>query len=368
MIKVLPLTIVFYFVAMLAPADAKTVTATYDTFDSVISTVQGGDTINLVGDFQLMRTQNYSFSSPVIINASAATFHRTWTLRDVNNLSIQGGTFDFHPVDALYAAALEVYDSNNISVDRTLFTDDGGHDGALFSSSTNISVTNSKFNSLSHSIGLKNVDGANLYNNLTIGTTVDGFDIAGSQNVVASHNSCIDGAPQTGAHPDCIQIYGIVDGALSSNITLSDNLAFGATQGFTKFVTGGAGTNISMIRNLVETTYSQGIACYDCFASNISDNLLVTLAASPHFVNLNIIGGANNTVGGNVFEDIGRVALYRPVLGSIWHDAGVIPWGAGALEAGIGLVPEPSVWASLIAGFAAVGWALRASRRRLVLA
>ena len=365
--KALKLGILVSLGVHLAPVSATTYTATNDTFASVIASVQGGDTINMVGDFQLMTTQIYSFTSPVIVNAAAATFYRTWTLRNIDNLSIVGGTFNYHPVDALYSAALEVYNSNNISVDHTLFTDDGGHDGANFSTSTNVSVTNSEFKSLSHSIGLRDVVGANLYNNLTVGTTIDGIDIAASQNVVASHNSCIDGAPADGAHPDCIQIYSLAGSPLSSDITLSDNLAFGATQGFTKFFTGGSGTNISIVRNLVETTYPQGIACYDCIDSNISDNLLVTLAASDHFVNLNVIGGSGNTTTGNVFEDVGRVALYRPAIGSIWHNAGVIPWGTGALDAGISVVPEPSVWASLFAGFAVVGGTFR-KRRRLALA
>lgn len=339
----------------LTPATAKTVTANYGNLSQVLNEVVGGDTIVLNGEFGLMTTKDLHFDSTLFIDASNAVFNRTWNIYNVENLSVTGGEFRFQPDAPVYLRAVEVYGGSHISFDGGLYTDTGSLGGISFSDTLDINISNNKFYNMKKSISISFIDGGKIYNNLTVNSTEDGINIRGSQNILASHNSCIGSDPFQGAHPDCIQVFGVLGRAITENIEISDNLAFGDTQGFTKFASGGIGRNITMIRNLVETTRPQGIACYDCYGSNISDNLLVTLADSVFDVRARVIGGEGNVVSGNVFENLGQVLPYRPAPGTIWHNAGVIPW--------LNAVPESSTWLSMILGFGLLGSAMRLRRQ-----
>ncbi len=346
--------------ASYAAVTAKTVSADYSNFTQSMNSVVGGDTVVMTGQFYVMTTRDLSFSSPVFIDATAAVFHRTWTIRNVDNLSVTGGKFLFQPEDPSYLKAIQVFSGNNISFDRGTYKDRGKLGAISFTDTLGVNISNSTFTNMKNSIVLSRVTGGTIYNNKTVGTTVDAIDIAASHDIVVNHNSCINAIPTLNAHPDCIQIFSVAGLPISSNIEISDNLAFGDTQGFTKFAFGGPATNISIVRNLVETTFPQGIACYDCHDSTISDNLLVTLAAADHKVSVNVVGGANNVVSNNVLDISQPEFPYRPAAGTIWHNAGVIPWNVTTS------VPEPATWLSLTLGFAAMGGTMR--RKRVALA
>lgn len=347
-------------------ANAATVSANFSNLIDVMDSAVGGDTIVMSGQFDLIYMKDYAFTSTVFIDATNATFNRTWNITNVDNISVTGGNFLFKPEDANYVRAVLVYDGNNVSFDGGFYSSEGLLGGIGFTDSTNVNISNATFSTMKNSIGFNRVTGGTIFNNMTVGATVDGIDIAASHDVLASHNTCMQSVPSEGAHPDCIQIWSTVGEPISSNIELSDNLAMGDTQGFTKFGTGGPGTNIRILRNVVQTTYPQGIACYDCSDSNISDNLLITLAASDHRVSVNVVGGTNNIVENNVLENLGRVLPYRPGADTIWHNAGVMPWTLPTV--GVSDVPEPSTWLSLTVGFGVLGGAMRRKRQVRVTA
>lgn len=74
--------------------------------------------------------------------------------------------------------------------------------------------------------------------------------------------------------------------------------------------------------------------------------------------NVNVAGGANNIVSGNVLENLGQILPCRPAIGTIWHNAGVIP--------GTDTVPELWTWMGFVIGFGLLGGVIRRQRSGLL--
>ena len=157
---------------------------------------------------------------------------------------------------------------------------------------------------------------------------------------------------------------------MQSDIRLLNNKAYGQTQGFTSFDPDAAsGIRISMIGNWVETSMSQGIACYDCFDSVITDNTLITMPGALYRTFLRVPGGANNIVMNNTIGP--RVSTFDTPLFGAAPAAGLQASAArfAAPIAGFeaaGEVPEPAQWLQLLAGFAVIGTLLRCRRPAVV--
>ena len=129
--------------------------------------------------------------------------------------------------------------------------------------------------------------------------------------------SAADNTPSPGAHPDCIQIVERAGQPMQSDISLLNNEALAITQGFTSFDPSAAsGIRISIIGNRVETSMPQGIACYGCFDSIITDNVLITLPGSKWRTFLRVPGGANNIVENNSIGPLPPAMIRRPIPGS----------------------------------------------------
>ena len=343
-------------VAVAWPLHAATFVVTSATIVSAFAAASAGDTLRLVGTFNAIRLQDRAFTTVVTLDASRALFRDTLTLRRVANVTVKGGRFDVTAGSA-YNRAAGVYDSSHVAFIKPSVIGVGSQMGIGFQDTTAASVVNGRFDGLRAGIGFDRITGGLVTGNRITHAVADGIDIGSSHNVTASYNSCALGTPGPGVHPDCIQLWSTAGHPIQSDITVTHNTAVGPTQGFTSFASGGGGLRLTITNNTVTSSFPQGVACYDCIDSNISYNRLATLAGAAHVTNLNVIGGSGNTVVGNLIHarpPAGTAAAARFVAVA---DSGL---AFGATAAGdTGAVPEPSTWAMLIAGFAAVGVARR---------
>ena len=170
-----------------------------------------------------------------------------------------------------------------------------------------------------------------------------------------------------------------------------------------------------MSRNRVETTMPQGVACYRCVDSIFTDNLMITAPGANHMTRMNIIGGSNNIIRGNTqgarpnstpddllamtsrstfdsaaslvaaasFDTMSafELAEYEDFLAfedgwdftgdfadKSYDTADYVGLEQAKLGLALAAVPEPGVWAQLIAGFGLVGAATRRRRRLQTMA
>lgn len=372
-----------------SPGLAASWTANAGNLAAVLAKARGGDSVTLQGRFGATRLSNLDFSAPVRINAWNATFTDTLTLSGVNNLSFRGGKFGSATSSLRLGRAVSIYSSANIGFALPTVLGKSGGVGIYGRGTNNLNVSDGNFLGLRVGIVYDGVTRGEISANTIRKSVSDGINIVDSHFITARGNSCGSGSPTASAHPDCIQLWSILGNAVQSDIALIDNYAYGATQGFTSFdSSSGGGLRISMIGNRIDTSLPQGIACYGCFDSVFSDNVLTTLPGSRSRTSINIIGGANNTLSNNsIGPRVAAVSAAR-MLGGVAAGngfAGADP-GAGSDEDVLGegyfgvrdfeaeatpaprfaysalniaAVPEPGVWLQLLCGFAGIGWMLR---------
>lgn len=68
-----------------------------------------------------------------------------------------------------------------------------------------------------------------------------------------------------------------------------------------------------MIGNIVNTSFPQGIACYECYSSIFTDNVLTTLPGSSYRTSMNIVGGGHNIISNNVVTAYTKPVAITPV-------------------------------------------------------
>lgn len=337
-------------------AGAAQLSATSATVSSVFTQAASGDTIKLVGDFGQVRLKNRSFAQTLTIDASAASFSDVLMFTNISNVTVLGGSYGSTSHLMVYNKGIYVIGGESVSFINPVVTGFYYGTGLAASGTTRLNVTGGTFYKLHAGIVLDHVTTASLTNNRSINAVGDGIDIANSSDVVASGNSCTGSTPLIGTHPDCIQLWSSPGMAPQTNITLRDNYASGTTQGFTNFGSNGIGSsNISMINNHVDGLMSQGVACYLCTNSLFQGNVLTSLDGASHRVNLNIINGSSDTVIGNMIGAFNR-ALAQDTL---YYSRDQLISGDTSAPLRTAIVPEPSSWALMIAGFVLVGAARR---------
>lgn len=351
--------------APLSPASATIFTATDATIASIWAKAGSGDTIKMIGKFGYTRLQNKVSATAVTLDASKATFSDTLNFTRVDGVHVIGGKFDISG-GTLTSYAVNVYGGNNIWFDKTTIVGVGNEKGIGFSGTSKVRVTNSSFTGLHAGIGLTSVTGGFLSKNKFLASASDGIDIGNSHNVSATFNSCSGTVPAFGAHPDCIQLWSTTGQPLQSDNSVTDNYATGATQGFTSFAGGGGGLRISLLRNKVSSSFSQGVACYGCVDSNISYNSVKTIMGSRFLTSINVVGGTNNTVIGNTVG-LGVGLTHDPsaiVEGTSFGQGGAVQIASASAS----MVTEPGTWAMLLAGFGLAGLGVRRRGRYSVAA
>ncbi|QYE33656.1 right-handed parallel beta-helix repeat-containing protein (plasmid) [Polymorphobacter sp. PAMC 29334] len=372
--------------SMSIPANAAVLYATSANITSIWNSAAAGDTIKLSGTFsKSVALQNRTFASAVTIDATTARFTGTLKLQAVNGVRVVGGTFDATRGPNAYGKAIIVYSSSNVSFDKTnvISIPSYAEAGIGFQNVTNGSVTNSTFTNVGVGVGVSGSNHVTLTGNKVIGSTKDGFDIFDDHFVLVANNSCSGSQPSAGAHPDCVQLASTAGHAPASDIKVINNIATGNTQGFTSFIGKAIGSERVIISgNIVNTTYSQGVACYSCVDSFITDNFIAAEPNAPHWVAVNVLGGTNNVVTGNswlgggvylptdyasaYFKLTGNAYVYDP--GTLQRNGSTMPGSQSDFTSSSsfskssitgGTVPEPAEWMLMMLGFGIVGVAHR---------
>ena len=363
------------------PASAAIYTATFETINGVFSGATSGDTIAMTGTFGLTRLQDMVFTRGITLDARQAVFTDTLELVNLSGVRVLGGRFDIASRVTRDSAGAVVYGGTNIAFDAPTILGNANESGIIFSGANSIRVTGGNFTGLDIGLNLSGVTNGFLSRNTFLKAASDGIDIGNSHHVSATYNSCSGSAPVPGAHPDCIQLFSTPGRPLQSDNVVSDNIATGATQGFTSFTNGddtASGIRLSIMRNTVNTSYPQGIACYGCIDSNISYNKVTTLAGSRFKTTINILGGMNNTVTGNTVGDMPAFRSDQSIDEEFDDESMSSSSAASAAgnetrvelpyESGPSTVTEPGTWAMLVAGFGLVGMATRRRGLRIVAA
>lgn len=371
--------------ALSVAASAASYTATPANFAAVFDAAQPGDLITLSGNFGAVTLADKSFAVPLRIDASAATFSDTLLIKNVTGVSFNGGYFGSTTRATRYAAAVAAYADSNISFTKAYMVGAQTGTGIAYIGGTGLTVTASTFDGLRSGVDFGSSAGATLTHNVSTNSASDGFDVANSHFVSITSSTCSNGLPSAGAHPDCVQLYSLPGNPVQSDITIANNVARGPTQGFSSFdpMYGGA-LRVDISNNVVATSYPDGISCYACVDSVFTGNTLTTLPGARYRTTLNVIGGADNLIFGNTEDgayapnqtdpaSTGDLAsAFATELG--WTDASFLGAVTSALPGDTILttkgatVPEPSGWALMLAGFGAVGAALRRRAAWVVVA
>lgn len=361
-------------------ASAASYVATAANYKSIFAGATGGDTIVLNGRFSTTVFENRSFATPLKIDARLAQFNGTLVVRDMRGMAFTGGRYGSPVGSWQNAGTIRVESSAGISFTNPRLTADGlgKARGITFGDSSNFSVTGGTFSGFRLALASGSSNDGVFANNRITRSTSEGINISNSHLIEARGNVCSGGIPSEGAHPDCIQMWSHTGKPPISDIKLLGNQAYGPTQGFTLFnPERGGGLRISMIGNRVDTSLPQGIACYGCVDSIITDNVLTTLPGSRFRTYLRVIGGSNNLLANNSIAPYTTLLTPTPVsrLGAdILAPSAATSFGSlSAIDdefssAALAGVPEPGVWAQLIGGFAAMGALMRRRRQHAAMA
>lgn len=348
-------------------ASAAILYADATNLKTVFAAAKDGDTIKASGTFGSVNLQNRTFATRVTLDATDAVFADSLTIRNVHGLYVVRGTFGSQTAYMRTMQTVTVTGSSKIKFHGNTFIGTGtigtknADSGMLITGSGQVQVSAANFSNLRSGLGVSSSTDLKLSANNFFRMTSDGIQIADSHRVLATANMCSGGIPSPFAHPDCIQLWSGLGQPVQSDITLLRNVALGVTQGFVSFTPNwGGGLRISMIGNIVSTSFPQGIACYNCVDSIFTDNVLTTLPGAQWRTSMNIVGGSNNYIANN---SIG--AKPAPLLGLLGNISTLnmadnqasasTNYSEGNTPSGVGGVPEPSEWFMLTIGFGMIG-------------
>ena len=297
-----------------APAAAQAITITNASqLMAALSTAKGGEVFDLApGDYGQLTLKNFQFANAVTIrsaNASKpATFGKTTIngssgikfdkVEFANPLSSTGNSWD----PAVYVYGSKGISFNSVSVHGSLDNNPLNDGYGIFSrNSNNVSVTNSQFTQLTRAVVVNTNDNILLAGNNVYGVRSEGFNLASVQGAKIIGNKFSDFHPQTGDHPDAIQIFSAGATRPSTNIQISNNLIVGAPgqqmQGI--FVTTQKSgpypyQNVTISNNVLVGTMWHGITLMDATGASVTGNTLFTIGGqtvtSTRIQMTNVIG------------------------------------------------------------------------------
>lgn len=213
------------------------------------------------GSYDVVELHKRHWSPPVTVDATAAHLRRI-QLFNISGLSWHGGVFDGGDVER---SGIGVTVGDHLIVDGTTMS-----------------------HYARNGVGLGKVSDARVTNNLFTEMGSDGVDVALSRRVVLNHNRCESSHPTPGAHPDCFQLWSRPTDPPTADITITNNVATGATQGFTGFnyvrpdadgkpVDDGGFDWIIIENNVAKVGYHHAISLYNCRKCTVRNNQVGTM-------------------------------------------------------------------------------------------
>ncbi|HEY2753793.1 right-handed parallel beta-helix repeat-containing protein [Phenylobacterium sp.] len=316
-----------------------TTVTTSDGLVTALQTAHDGDTIKLAaGNYSAVSIYGLHIAGNVTVESADNSNEAVVNGLTVNTSS--GLTFDHLnlTVPDGYSTGAAIYTSSNIMLSNLTVHGTSGIDqgtGVFVRDSDHVTVTGSDVSALGSGIGQLNDTNVTYTNNNIHNLEVDGIFGGGSSNVVISGNHFQDFFPQTGDHPDAIQLWGNVDGTPGHDVTITDNVivrgAGGVIQGIflentehviitgnamagTMFngiaIGGGASANVLIQDNFVQGYTDMGtrIIVRDgsdnvTVAGNTLSDAVVNLVQANSAPNTNFVLGANSTVATGAIGD-----------------------------------------------------------------
>lgn len=211
-----------------------TIVATSADLNAALTTAQAGDTIRLApGVYSGVVATNLTFADAVTI-----TSQNTLTPAVITDLTVQGSTgltfysLEMNALPALGLNPFKVTASQNIRFDRLNVhgTLDGNPQndvsGFLIRTSSNVTVTNSEFQQLTHAIAQLDNNGLTISNNRIHDIQIDGVRGGGSSNVTVSGNTFWNFYAKDGDHSDAIQFWTTNTTVSAHDLVITDNLYY----------------------------------------------------------------------------------------------------------------------------------------------
>jgi hypothetical protein len=199
------------------------IAATPATLKASLDAAQPGDRVKLQGAFGAFRWGNKAYPDPVTWDLTDAVISG-WYLGKIENVRIEGGTFTGKN-------PLRVDSSRKISMDGTAFEDGLGGVGAWFNRGSDISLTRCVVSDQLFGVRFDYIDDASLTESQFRRLQSDGARFAECHRWTFSRNALSDFRPVDGAHPDACQAWSRATSQPSCDITVTDNLIVGWTQG-----------------------------------------------------------------------------------------------------------------------------------------
>jgi len=263
---------------MIVPLLLATVAANPASLPATLARAQPGDTIRLApGSYGAVTIANRQWAQPITIDAGDARLSLTITRS--SGIAIRGGVFAATEERLGYAA--RITQSSRIAFDGSQFRD--SKRGMVIGRSREIAVRRATIT----------------------GMTIDGINIASSQQVSITGSRCADFRRVDNAHPDCIQLWSRPATGVTSDVSLIGNTSTGNMQGFTAFnhvrkgVDDGGFDRIVIRDNVVEGLFPQGVAVYDCRNCIVRNNRTRRLSGARWKVNVNVVRCRQCDVGAN---------------------------------------------------------------------
>ena len=295
---------------------------------SALITAKGGDTLVLKGgDYGKLSLMNKAFDTPVKIVSESETNPAIFTglaLRNTSNLKFESVKFDYSSKygEALWASPFAVYDSKNISINKSIFDGDvtkggsamdngyGNGRGLYVIGTTGLELTNNKMSGFHRGAFIHKSTDINVSGNEITDMSSDGLDFAEVKNIVISKNYIHDFRLSTTsiAHPDFIQFMSPNAQIASSNIIITDNFLDQGKGNITQSIfikneavqTGGRPDlfyqDIYIANNIIRNGHSHGITVGDTNGVTVINNTVLANVLAPiaSIPSINVISSATD--------------------------------------------------------------------------
>jgi hypothetical protein len=220
----------------------------------------------------------------VTLDATGAQFPEGAMLRNVQGLTIKGGTWGRTDVDTAALHVIRAYTVTDFSINNATILGNGNLLGGgikIQSDSVRVTVRDNRLDGHMLAIGVSNSTDVLITRNVMSGSTSDGINSVGNQNAIISANLCRDFNRIKPAHADCIQLWSIKDKPLQADVYVINNAAIGDMQGIlSSDPKTGSGRRLFFHGNYMAVTRSHTITCGACVESVATDNVLASFPPS----------------------------------------------------------------------------------------
>ena len=297
-----PRLAVAFGLLVLAPAcgnaaDPEPRSAAAAELETAIAAAKPGQTITAKGRIGDLLISDRNWSPAITLDLTGATLNNLRIQRS-SGVHVHGGEWVKTAQD--WRGAIYVIGSSDVRISDVSTSQNGLSPGVTFRESHAVGLEGARIDRASVGMDIRASTDVTVRNVQFVGSAIDGIDIAGSHDVLIDFIGCMGNLLIDTSHPDCVQLWSLDNAPPTSNITVQNSVAFGATQGFTAFDETHGVDNVTFQNNLVVTSYPQGLALYGARNSRAVGNVVRTLPNSKWRTTINIVRSPTSKACGNV--------------------------------------------------------------------